>query len=134
MGKSRAVLTIVRDESTFFPIWLQYYGQFFAPEDTYVLDHGTTDGSTDRDGFVRTPVEHDTVDHNWMRKTIQAKQHELIERYDVVLITDVDEIVAPDPSTGSLGDFIDSFEEEFVNCRGYEVMHQREREAPIDLD
>jgi hypothetical protein len=128
------VLTIVRDEAVFLPIWLRYYSQFFGPEDIYVFDHGSTDGSTDRPGFVCDPVTHDTVDHNWMRKTIQARQHELIERYDVVLVTDVDEIVAPNPELGSLGDFIDDFTEEFVNCRGYEVLHQRDHEPPIDLD
>jgi hypothetical protein len=135
MGKSRAVLTIVRNESIFLPIWLRYYGQFFAPEDMYVLDHGSTDGSTDRPGFVREPVAHDTVDHNWMRKTIQARQHELMENYEVVLINDVDEIVAPNPARyGTLGDFIDNFDEEFVNCYGYELIHQRDAELPIDLD
>lgn len=135
VGKSRAVLTIVRNESIFLPIWLRYYGQFFAPEDTYVLDHGSTDGSTDRPGFVREPVSHDTVDHRWMRKTIQARQNELIEHYDVVLITDVDEVVAPNPEKyGTLGDFIDNFDEEFVNCRGYELIHQPGAEPPIDLD
>ena len=33
-----------------------YYSRFFAPEDIYVLDNDTSDGSTDRDGFVRIPV------------------------------------------------------------------------------
>lgn len=135
MGKSRAVLTIVRNESIFLPIWLRYYGQFFALEDTYVLDHGSTDGSTDRLGFVREMVSHDTVDHTWMRRTIQARQHELMENYEVVLINDVDEIIAPNPERyGTLGDFIDDFDEEFVNCHGYELIHQHDTEPPIDLD
>ena len=41
--KRRAALTIVRDEAVFFPIWLDYYSRFFAPEDIYVLDHETSD-------------------------------------------------------------------------------------------
>jgi len=125
------VLTIVHDEAVFFPLWLRYYQQFFAPEDIYVLDHQSTDGSTDGGGFVREPVEHDRVDMRWLRDTIQAKQHELIERYDVVLITDVDEIVAPDPSRGTLGDYIEQFDKEFVNCVGYELLHQPDSEPPF---
>jgi hypothetical protein len=130
--QSRAVVTIVHDEAVFFPIWLNYYGRFFAPDDIYVLDHETTDGSTDREGFVRIPVEHECVDMRWLRDTIQAKQNELIERYDVVLITDVDEIVAPDPATGMLGDYIDRFDKPFVNCTGFELLHQKDEEPPYD--
>jgi hypothetical protein len=132
VAPSRAVLTIVHDESTFFPIWLKYYSRFFAPDDIYVLDHETTDESTDRDGFVRIPVTHECVDMRWLRDTIQAKQHELTERYDVVLITDVDEIVAPDPDLGTLGEYIDTFDKPFVNCNGREILHQKDLEGPYD--
>jgi len=129
---SRAVLTIVHDEAVFFPIWLRYYSRFFAPEDIYVLDHETADGSTEGGGFVRIPVSHECVDMRWLRDTVQAQQHELIERYDVVLITDVDEIVAPDPTSGTLGDYIDRFDKRFVNCVGYELLHQPDEEPPYD--
>lgn len=135
MGRSRALVTIVRNEAVFFPIWLRYYRQFFAPEDIFVFDHSSTDNSTEVGGFVRELVTHDTVDHTWMRETIQAKQHELIERYDTVLVTDADEIVAPDPERyGDLGHFIDTFSGDFVNCHGYEVLHNHLDEPPIELD
>lgn len=130
--KRRAVITIVRDESVFFPIWLRYYSRFFGPDDIYVLDHDTSDGSTAGDGFVRIPVTHDTVDHTWMVRTMEEHQHELLDRYDVVLVTDVDEIVAPRPEFGTLADYIDTFEEEFVNCLGYELIHMVDREEPFD--
>ena len=48
--KRRAVVTMVHNESVFLPIWLRYYSRFFAPEDIYVLDNDSTDGSTDRGG------------------------------------------------------------------------------------
>jgi Glycosyl transferase family 2 len=130
--KRRAAITIVHNEPVFFPIWLGYYSQFFAAEDIYVLDHESDDGSTARDGFVRIPVTHETVDHTWMVRTIEALQHELLQRYDVVLVTDVDEIVAPVPEFGTLGDYIDGLEEDFVNCLGYELIHLVDREPPFD--
>jgi hypothetical protein len=133
-GKRRAVVTMVHNEAVFFPIWLRYYSRFFAADDIYVLDHESTDGSTTGGGFVRIPVAHDSVDHTWMVRTIESLQHELIERYDVVLATDVDEIVAPDPNWGSLGDYIDRFDEEFVNCLGYELLHVRDVEGPFRVD
>jgi Glycosyl transferase family 2 len=130
--KRRAVITIVHNEPVFLPIWLNYYSRFFRPEDIYVLDNDTMDGSTERDGFVRIPVHHDSVDHTWMVDTVQDLQHELLDRYDVVLVTDVDEIVTPTPEWGTLGEYIDEFSEMFVTCVGYEILHMIDREGPYD--
>jgi Glycosyl transferase family 2 len=130
--RRRAVVTMVHNEPQFLPIWLAYYSRFFAPDDIYVLDNDTTDGSTQRDGFVRIPVSHDRVDHTWMVRTIEDLQHELLERNDVVLVTDVDEIVTPTPELGTLGEYIDRFEDDYVNCAGYEILHLIDREGPYD--
>jgi hypothetical protein len=131
--KRRAVITIVHNESVFLPIWLAYYSRYFAPEDVYVLDNDTTDGSTDGDGFVRIPVHHDSVDHTWMVETVQRLQRELLDGgYDVVLVTDVDEIVTPVPEWGDLGQYIDEFAEWWVNCIGYEILHLADREPAYD--
>jgi hypothetical protein len=132
MAQSRAIVTIVHNEAFFLPIWRRYYGQFFAPEDMYVFDHQSTDGSTDDVDFNVERVTHEGVDHRWMRNTIQARQHELLERYDIVLINDVDEIVAPNPRLGTLGDYIDTFDADFINCTGYELLHQPQTEGPYD--
>ena len=132
--KRRALLTIAQNESVFLPIWLGYYSRYFAPQDIYVLDHQSTDGSTDRDGFVRVPVEHDSLDFSWMVSTIETHQRRLLERYDVVLVGDVDEIVTPLPEWGSLGEYLDHFDEDFVNPFGYEILHMRDREAPFRGD
>ena len=131
--RSRAVITMVHNEPVFLPIWLGYYSRWFRPEDIYVLDNETTDGSTERDGFVRVPVAHDRVDHTWMVRTIEELQQELVDRYDVVLVTDVDEIVTPVPECGTLAEYLDRFDEEYVNCLGYEILHRPTEEPPLDL-
>ena len=130
-SRRRAVLTMVHNEPIFLPIWLGYYSRFFTPDDIFVLDHDTSDGSTARDGFVRIPVSHDSIDHTWMVRTIEEHQRGLFDRYDVVLVTDVDEIVAPRPECGTLAEYIDRLDEDFVNCLGYEVIHMVDREAPL---
>ena len=130
--RSRALLTMVHNEAVFLPIWLGYYGRFFRPADIFVLDNDSTDGSTARDGFVRIPVSHDAVDHEWMVRTIEELQHDLVGRYDVVVVTDVDEIVAPVPEWGTLDAYLDRFDEESVNCLGYELLHMP-TEPPLDL-
>lgn len=131
--RPRAVVTMARNESVLLPIWWRYYSQFFPYEDIYILDHETTDGSTSGSCFVRVPVSHPVVDWGWHRDQLQNMQHWLLETYDVVLCTDVDEIVAPDPRLGNLGDYIDRFEGDFVNCRGYEILHLEDVEGPLDL-
>lgn len=131
--RNRAVITMVHNEPVFLPIWLRYYSRCFAPEDIFVLDNGSTDGSTGQGGFVRIDVEHPTVDHTWMVRTIEALQHELQERYDVVLVCDVDELVAPVPEWGTLRAYLDRFDEASVNCLGYELLHMP-GEAPLDLE
>jgi hypothetical protein len=130
--KRRAVLTIVHNAAVFLPIWLSYYSQFFAAEDIYVLDHESTDDSTSGPGFNRIPVVNDAVNHTWMASVLEEQQRKLFERYDVVLTTDIDEIVAPSPDTGTLGEYIDRFDDEFVNCRGRELLHMKDREGPFD--
>ena len=50
-----------------------------------------------------------------------------------VLVTDVDEIVAPAPEWGTLGEYLDEFAEWWVNCIGYEILHLADREPPYDL-
>jgi hypothetical protein len=132
--RRRAVITMVHNEPVFLPLWLRYYSRWFEPDDVYVLDNETDDGSTDRPGFVRIPVEHEHVDHTWMVRTIERLQHELLDGgYDMVLVTDVDEIVTPVPEWGTLGDYLDRFDEEWVNCLGYELLHMRDSEPPLDL-
>jgi hypothetical protein len=130
----RAIITMVHNEPVFLPIWLRYYSRFYAPEDIYVLDNDSSPGTLPEAGFVRIPARHASVDHAWMVQVIEGLQHELLERYDSVLVTDVDELVVPDPRWGTLGDYLDRFDEEWVNCLGYELLHMRESEPPLDLD
>lgn len=132
--RRRAIITMVHDEPVFLPIWLGYYGRFFAPEDMYLLDNDSTDGSTDHGGFVRIPAPRDSVDATWTARTIGDLQHELLNRYEVVVVCDVDEIVAPVPEWGDLGEYLDHFGEEWVNALCYELLHFKDREPPLRLD
>ena len=78
----------------------RYYSRFFEPEDIYVLDNETNDGYHGLGGFVRIPVARDrsiTLDGRDRCRPPGGAPG----RYDVVVTTDVDEIVAPIPEWGS---------------------------------
>ncbi len=128
--RKSAVITMVHNESVFLPIWLDYYSRFFARRDIFVFDNDTTDGSTRAQAkrCILMPVHRDRVDHTWMVQTIQTLQHQLLEHYDNVLVTDVDEIVVPSPGRGDLGEYLAGFKEGYVSCLGYELIHMRDRE------
>jgi hypothetical protein len=123
---------MVANEALFLPIWLRYYSQFVDAQDLHVLDHGSTDGSTDGDGFVRWTVDNPVTDLVWMRDVVQGQQRALLDAYDLVLCTDVDEIVAPDPEYGDLGRYLREFTGDFVTCCGREVLHDPSVEPPLD--
>jgi hypothetical protein len=129
---TRAVVTLVREEGIFLPIWLRYYRQFFAAQDTYVLDHGGAEELADRFEFTRIPVHQPVYGAEWQRETVQRHYHDLLDRYDVVLFVDADEIMAPDPRSGDLGDYLDDFDQDFVTCQGYEVLHSVDDEPSFD--
>ncbi|WP_030670313.1 RICIN domain-containing protein [Streptomyces rimosus] len=130
--KTRALVTLVRDEPEFFPIWLGYYSRFFAPQDIYVLEHQPRPGLPADDRFVHIPVHNEVFSSDWQRDVVQRYQHDLVDRYDTVLCTDVDEIVAPDPGLGDLGAYIDRFSSDHVSCNGYEVLHLKDSEPAFD--
>jgi len=139
MKKNQAVFTMVYNESVFLPLWLKYYSQFFAPEDIYVLDHGSTDGSTGgTTAYNCIPVPGEVIDAEMQRNIVQQKQHELISEYEIVLYTDVDEMVVPSPERGDLGKYLEFFrceaiQYEYTNCNGFELLHMKESEPPLDV-
>ena len=132
--RRKAVFTMVHNEKRMLPIWLNYYSKHFGPDDIYVLDHDSDDGSTAGSGFKRIPVSSDEFDNVWQLRQVEQQQRKLLETYDTVLFTDVDEIVVPHPSLGDLTDYMNTFEEPFVTCMGYEIIHLPDREDPFDFD
>ena len=128
----RAVLTMVHNEPVFLPIWLRYYSRFFAPGG-HLRARQRHERRLDRARRLRPhPGQPRLRRPHLDGADLEAHQRELLDRYDAVLVTDVDEIVAPRPECGTLGDYIDALDEEFVNCLGYEVIHLVDREPPFD--
>lgn len=132
--RKAAVFTLVKNEGTFLPLWLRYYRQFFEDQDIYVLDHQSTDGSTDNLGVSTTLVENDTVfDVDWLRHLASDAKNSLLERYDIVIYAEADEFVAAPKLAGGLREYIEKFKGDAVACNGFNVLHYPDKEPAIDL-
>lgn len=131
--RPRAAFTIVKDEPVMLPLWLDYYGRYFGPEDLYVLDHDSTDGSTDAvsDRCQVIPIHREIAfDHRWLRDTVEAFQSFLLRSYETVVFAEVDEFLVADPRFyRGLGDYIDKLNVPAARCAGFNVIHQPDEPA-----
>jgi hypothetical protein len=137
-ARARAAFTIVHDEALMLPLWLRYYGRYFDPDDLYVLDHASTDGSTvDLHRNCRVVAVHHeaSFDHQWLKSTVETFQEFLLGSYDTVLFAEVDELVVADPRKYSgLDSYVDLLPpSSAARCVGFDVVHQPE-EAPLRFD
>lgn len=122
-----AIFTIVRNEKTYLPIWLNYYSKFF--DNIYVLDHNSDDGSTeDIQAHVVRLANDVCFDHVWLKDTVQNFYNELIKRYDVVAFAEADEIIWHPLGLTKILD-----KPYPLRCRGYDLL-QMPDEQPINLE
>lgn len=135
--RSRAAFTIVQNEPVFLPLWLAHYRRYFDPDDIYVLDHDSTDGSTS--GLTGTcnvlPVHRSaSFDHDWLRSTAEQFQSFLLASYETVLYAEADEFIVAEPTRHSgLDSYIEELRGPAACCTGYEVVHYPS-EQPLRLD
>jgi len=147
MKRQRAVFTIQQNEEVFLPIWLEYYRRHFRSCDIYVIDHDSTSSAVyDSISFTKrwtdvsvVQVHNDlSFSHNWLAGVVAAFQQFLLRSYEMVLFTEIDEIVTPDPALGmdmeKYFDFIASKPWNYAKLIGHEVIHHvKAGEPAIDL-
>ena len=130
-----AAITMIYNEPEYLPIWLKYYSSQLGYQNCFVLDHGSDDDCT-RDiscGGVfhlpRTPQ-----DENKRVDTISNIVNSLLNYYDVVIYSDVDEIIVPNPSVfGGIADFCASMSDPVITAVGLNVHHLVDVEPELDL-
>ena len=120
-------------ESRLLSIWLRYYKQYFKNSDIYILNHQSTDGSTDNlDVNVINVVNEVHFDHKWLVQTVQNFQQSLLQKYQVVIFAEADEILYG--LNQKLNDFIDTFiasKSHFITCNGYEIIQNLDTEKSL---
>lgn len=132
-----AAVTMVFNEETFLPVWLRHYGDQIGPENCFVLDHGSTDGSTrppsvQGASVVRIPrsPQDDTLRCSFVSDFCAS----LLSWYDAVIYTDVDELLVPDPAVhGSLLAYAAGVGEgDVVTALGFDVVQVPDLEPALD--
>lgn len=136
-ARARAAFTIVHDEARWLELWLRHYGRDFAPQDLYVLDHGSTDGSTRGLGgrcHVIPVHRRAAFDHQWLRTVVEDFHAFLLRSHDVVLFAEVDELIVADPlHHAGLGAYLDALHAPAARCMGFNVVQQSDEPA-LDFD
>ena len=137
MKKRCAIFTLVHNEKHFLPLWVFYYSSLFGMENLYILDHESTDGSTNNLKCNVKIIRHNTLhDDDWMIEVLKEEQKRLLEEYDYVVCADADEFIIPDPDKyRNLSHYVDYMKENSIDaicCFGHEVIHKRHEEPPLD--
>jgi hypothetical protein len=130
-----AIVTMVYNESVNLPIWIRYYRRAAPNATLFVIDHSSDDGSTDHVPEVnKLPLPRSEFDE-WSRtRLINYLQRALLQYYDLVIYTDCDELIVPDPAKSpSLEAHLATQSYEYASPVGLNIIHLVDVETPIDL-
>ena len=138
MKNPLAIVTMVFNESRSLPRWLAHYTrQTGDHKSLYVVDHGSTDGSTDALPCNVITLPRDAGGdrlQKWRAGYISETCSELLKEYEAVLYVDCDELVVADPTRWSS---LVTYAQDGGTCTatfGFDVLHRFEQEPPLDPD
>lgn len=130
-----AAVTMVYDDPEYLPIWCKYYGSEFGPENCFIIDHGSDDGSTRNLPFFNVlRIPRSPKDNEKRTRFLSKFCSNLLEWYSAVIHTDVDEIAVADPLTfKNLPEYMLSTTHKIVNAIGFDIYHMIAEEPNLDL-
>jgi hypothetical protein len=134
LKKKCAIFVMVQNEEIFLPLWLRYYSKYFDGDDIFVFDHRSTDSSVkdSLNSFQFQTIRLDypySFDHQWFQFVAENTQKKLLEFYEYVIFTDIDEILFVNSRNyNGLDDYIHKLDLEYVRCVGYDLIHMKDKE------
>ena len=131
-----AVVTMVYNEADILPLWLRHYGRVAGPENCFVVDHGSDDGSTAGIGpasVIRIPRS--PLDDARRTAAMADLVASLLRWYNVVAYTDSDEMLVADPALfPTLRHYCAAAQQDTMTCFGMNVVHQAKVEPALRFD
>lgn len=131
------VMTMVRDEADMLPRWIDHYGRHLGMQNLIVLDDNSVDGSTDDLPCTLYRLPPEPWKRRWAKtraRLVNGMAQGLLACNDVVIFTDVDEFLVPDPAKydGLLGYLAQRTDRHVIAPLAFEVMHNARVEAAFD--
>ena len=125
-------ITNVLDEDFNLPIWLRYYGRELGPENCIVVDRGSTSlPPMTTQSLLQT--HRSPFDDGQRSRGMADLTAMMLEHYDVVIYTDCDEYLVPDPNRfDGLVDYFSRTDQRVYTAAGIDLYHKLDVEDPID--
>lgn len=127
----KACLTVWWNDKVILDVWIRYYRKEFdlyvivdQPKHLDEIERREKEGVTFIRGEAMLSTEH-------AKNKTREVQDELLKKYDWVLFTNCDEIIAPEPKYKDFDDLITKLDQDFISCEGFEVLECNE--PPIDF-
>jgi hypothetical protein len=130
-------ITLVRDEAEMLPRWINYYGGQLGHDNLIVLDDNSVDGSTDDLPCLHYRLPPGPWKAPWSKtrlRLVNGLAQGLLAVNDVVVYSDVDELIVPDPArhAGLRAYLAARPDGTSVAPLAVEVVHHAGSEPPLD--
>ena len=121
------------NEPDFAALWGRHYAAEVGARNCYIIDHGSTDGSLDGlTGINIVRIPRSPQDDPRRARFLSQFCGALLQWYDAVIHTDIDEILVADPARHlSLARYCAAETRPVVNAVGLDLLHRPDREPPL---
>lgn len=129
-----AAITMAYNEPALLPVWARHYARQVGADYCYVVDHGSTEWAALPSGVNRVRLPRSAHDEPRRARFMSGFLATLLEYYDWVLCTAVDELVLADPRYfADVTAYSSAALAGTVSAIGFDVQHVPALEPPLDL-
>ncbi len=128
-----AAVTMAYNEPVLLPVWARHYARQVGADYCYVVDHGSTEAIDLPPGINRLRLPRSAHDEPGRARFISAFTASLLQYYDWVIYTEVDELVVADPRNfAHIPAFCSTALAPTVCAIGFDVQHVPGLEPALD--